>query len=121
MLCPFTLVSGLIMDIVYGLGLGVVMYWHGFGILASCCIYLVLVIWICTSILALFFYIMGRYCFWMVKLNFLLACRQIFLLYIGLYWVTIELGISHHNAAPRVLGAWNPGARQLCCHNFFRI
>ena len=48
----------------------------------------------------------------MEKLNFLLACRQIFLLYIGLYWVTIGLGISHHNAAPRVSGAWDPGARQ---------
>ena len=55
----------------------------------------------------------GQILFWMEKLNFLLACRQIFLLYIGLYWVTIGLGISHRiNAAPRVSGAWDPGARQ---------
>ena len=43
------------MDIVYGLGRVVVMYMHGCGILASCCIYLVLMLWICISILALFY------------------------------------------------------------------
>ena len=28
---------------------------------------------------------------------------------LGYYWIW---GISHHNAAPRVSGAWDPGARQ---------
>ena len=76
------------MDIVYGLGLGVVMYMRGFGDMDM------------HTHTGIVFIYHGQIFLWMEKLNFLLACRQIFLLYIGLYWVTMGLGISHQRRPP---------------------